>query len=193
MNELEKAKNGEFYNPNYNEDLILKRTRMQDMCFTYNNLLPSMIEERKDLIKEMINTSDSNFLLEQPIHIDYGDNVKIGKNFYSNYNLTILDGVSVTFGDNCFIGPNCSFYTAIHPIDYTLRNQGLEKAKPISVGDNCWFGGGVTVLPGVTIGSNCVIGAGSVVTKDIPDNVVVAGNPAKIIKSIEEGIKNERR
>lgn len=192
MNELEKAKQGDYYNPNYDEELILKRRKTADLCFKYNNTLPSNIEERNDIIKRLINTCDSNFLLEQPIHIDYGDNVKIGKNFYSNYNLTILDGVDVVFGDNCFIGPNCSFYTAIHPFDYNLRNKGLEKAKPISIGDNCWFGGGVIVLPGVSIGSNCVIGAGSVVTHNIPDNVIVAGNPAKIIKTIEEGIENEK-
>lgn len=156
MNELEKAKQGDYYNPNYDEELILKRRKTADLCFKYNNTLPSNIEERNDIIKRLINTCDSNFLLEQPIHIDYGDNIKIGKNFYSNYNLTILDGVDVVFGDNC------------------------------------WFGGGVTVLPGVSIGSNCVIGAGSVVTNNIPDNVIVAGNPAKIIKTIEEGIENEK-
>jgi len=192
MTELEKAKKGLFYNPNYVKEVILKREQMQDLCFTYNNLLPSMIDERRDLLKSMINTSDNDFLVEQPVYFDYGENIYIGKKFYSNHNLTILDGATVKFGDNCFVGPSCSFYTAIHPFDYNLRNQGLEKAEPITIGDNVWFGGGAIVLPGVSIGNNCIIGAGSVVTKNIPDGVVVAGNPARVIKSIEEGIKNEK-
>lgn len=186
MDELEKARNGLFYNPNYIKDIVDRRIKSQDKCFEYNNLLPSKVDMRKRLIKDLINTVDDNFVIEAPIHFDYGENISIGKNFYSNYNLTVLDGTSVSFGDNCFIGPNCSFYTAVHPVDYKLRNKGLEKALPIKVGNNVWFGGGVTVLPGVTIGNNVVVGAGSVVSHDVTDNVVVAGNPAKIIRRIEE-------
>lgn len=193
MDELELAKKGEWYNPNYNEDVILKRTYMQDLCYTYNNLLPSMLEERKDLLKEMIHTKTNDFLIEQPFYADYGINIKIGDKFYSNHNLTILDAAEVTFGNNCFIGPNCSFYTSIHPFDYKKRNEGLEQAKPITIGDNVWIGGSVSVLPGVHVGSNTVIGAGSIVTKDIPDNVIAVGNPCKVVKTIEEGIKNERK
>lgn len=186
MDELKKAKNGLFYNPNYVEEVKNKRISTQDICFEYNNTLPSKIDERRKIIKKLINTCDNNFEIVSPIHFDYGENITIGRNFFSNYNLTILDGVSVSFGDNCFIGPNCSFYTAIHPINYKLRNQGLEKALPIKVGNNVWFGGEVTVLPGVTISDNVVVGAGSVVTHDIPTGVIVAGNPAKIIRRIED-------
>lgn len=127
-----------------------------------------------------------NYWIEQPFWCDYGYNIEIGENFYSNHNLTILDGNKVKFGDNVFIGPNCSFYTAGHPLDTQRRNQGLEYAKPIIIGNNVWLGGNVCVLPGVTIGDNVVIGAGSVVTKDIPSNVVAAGNPCKIIKNLKD-------
>lgn len=192
MNELEKAQKGEYYNPNYSEELIKKRIATQDICHRYNSLLPSDNSKRKEIIQKLIVTKDSNFQLEQPIHFDYGENITIGERFYSNYNLTILDGAKVIFGNDCFIGPNCSFYTAIHPIDYHLRNQGLEKAAPITVGDNVWFGGNVTVLPGISIGSNVVIGAGSVVTKDIPSSVVAVGNPCHVIRKIKEGEKNEK-
>ncbi len=115
---------------------------------------------------------------------DYGYNIEIGDNFYANHNLLILDANKVKFGDNVFIGPNCGFYTSSHPLDYTIRNKGLEYANPIIVGDNVWFGGNVVVLPGVKIGDNTVIGAGSVVTKDIPSGVVAVGNPCRVIKNI---------
>lgn len=122
--------------------------------------------------------------IEPNFYCDYGFNISLGKNFYANHNLVILDANKVEFGDNVFIGPNCGFYTAGHPLDYVSRNKGLEYAKPIKIGNNVWIGGNVCVLPGVTIGDNVVIGAGSVVTKDIPANCLVAGNPGKIIKKL---------
>lgn len=115
---------------------------------------------------------------------DYGFNIHIGENFYSNHNLIILDAAPVTFGDNVFIAPNCGFYTAGHPLDATERNKGLEYAHPITVGDNVWIGGNVCVLSGVTIGNNSVIGAGSVVVKDIPPYSLAVGNPCKVIKTV---------
>ena len=111
--------------------------------------------------------------------------MKLEKNFYSNHNCVILDCAKVTFGDNVFVGPNCCFATAEHPLDETERNRGLETARPIQVGNSVWFGAGVTVLPGVTIGDNVVIGAGSIVTKDIPSHVIAVGNPARVIRSLE--------
>lgn len=110
----------------------------------------------------------------------------MGKNFYANFNLVILDEAPVTFGDNVFIAPDCGFYTAGHPINAEERNKGLEYARPITVGDNVWIGAGVRVLPGVTIGDNCVIGAGSVVVRDIPPHSLAAGNPCKVIKPINQ-------
>lgn len=183
MSEKEKMLAGEIYNANCNE-LIEERTKVKDLCCEYNNLKPSQEQERRFMIKKILGATKERFLIEQPFICDYGYNIEIGENFYSNHNLTILDGNKVIFGDNVFIAPNCSFYTAGHPLDYQTRNSGLEYAKPIKVGNNVWFGGNVVVLPGITIGDNCVIGAGSVVTKDIPSNMVAIGNPAKIIKEI---------
>ena len=124
--------------------------------------------------------------IEQPFYCDYGYNIEIGENFYSNHNLTILDCAKVMFGDNVLIGPNCSFYTAEHPLDSKTRTKGLEYAHQIKIGNNVWIGGNVTVLSGVTVGNNVVIAAGAVVTKDIPSDVVIAGVPAKIIKRINQ-------
>ena len=186
MNEKEKMLNGELYMPENDETLFNERIKCKTLCYQFNNLPPDKLDERKELIKKIIGKTGNKFWLEQPFICDYGYNIEIGENFYSNHNLTILDCAKVTFGDNVFIAPNVSFYTAEHPIDYETRNKGLEYAKPITVGNNVWIGGGVNVLSDVKIGNNVVIGAGSVVTKDVPDNVVVAGNPARVIKEIKE-------
>lgn len=184
MTEKEKMLAGEVYNANYDEELIKERQIAKDKCFEYNNIKPSDIEKRNKIMKTILGKSKDNFLIEQPFVCDYGYNIEIGENFYSNHNLVILDGNKVEFGNNVFIAPNCGFYTAGHPINYEERNRGLEYAKPITVGNNVWIGGNVIVLPGVTIGDNVVIGAGSVVNKDIPSNVVAVGNPCKVIKEI---------
>ena len=117
---------------------------------------------------------------------DYGYNIEIGENFCSNHNLLILDSAKVHIGDNVLIGPNCSFYTSTHPINYIERELGTELAKPINIGNNVWLGGNVIVLAGVTIGENSVIGAGSVVSRDIPPNTVAVGNPCRVIKNIND-------
>lgn len=184
MTEKDKMLKGEIYNANYDEELISERIKVKDLCYLYNNLLPSKTEERRELLIKILGKTKNNFLIEQPFNCDYGYNIEVGENFYSNHNLIILDGNKVIFGDNVFIGPNCGFYTAGHPLDAERRNEGLEYAKPITVGNNVWFGGNVVVLPGVTIGDNAVIGAGSVVNKDIPSNVVAVGNPCRVIKKI---------
>lgn len=184
MDEKEKMLAGELYDANYNEDLIKERSIAKDKCFEYNNIKPSKLEERKELMKQILGKTGKEFLIEQPFICDYGYNIEIGENFYSNHNLVILDANKVEFGDNVFIAPNCVFYTAGHPLDYQTRNKGLEYAKPIKVGNNVWIGGNVIVVPGVTIGDNVVIGAGSVVVKDIPSNSVAVGNPCKVIKKI---------
>lgn len=184
MTEKEKMLLGEIYDANYDEELIKDRYIVKDKCFEYNSIKPSDLETRKKLLKVILGKVKNEFLIEQPFMCDYGYNIEIGENFYSNHNLTILDANKVIFGDNVFIAPNCGFYTAGHPLDYKTRNQGLEYAKPIKVGNNVWIGGNVVVLPGVTIGDNVVIGAGSVVNKDIPSNVVAVGNPCKVIRTI---------
>lgn len=183
LNEKEKMMSGEIYDAG-DPVLVEERQKCKDLCFEYNHLLPSKIEDRKKLIKNLLGKTVENFHIEQPFYCDYGYNIEIGENFYTNHNVVILDCAKVTFGDNVFIAPNCGFYTAGHPLDAERRNKGLEDAKSISVGNNVWIGGGCTILPGVTIGDNTVIGAGSVVTKDIPANVLAFGNPCKVVREI---------
>ena len=189
MTEKEKMLNGKLYMPDNDETLFNERIKCKTLCYQFNNLSPDKLDERKELIKKIIGKTGNKFWIEQPFTCDYGYNIEIGENFYSNHNLTILDCAKVTIGNNVFIAPNVSFYTAEHPIDYETRNKGLEYAKPITVGNNVWIGGNVTILSDVTIGNNVVIGAGSVVTKDVPDSVVVAGNPARVIRKVE--VKND--
>ena len=184
MTEKEKVKQGLIYNPNYDEELTNERNKAKEICQEYNNLKPTQLEERKKVIKKLFGKTGENFLIEQNFFCDYGYNIEIGKNFYSNHNLVILDAAKVKFGDNVFIAPNCGFYTAGHPINPEERNQGLEYAKPIEIGNNVWIGGNVVVLPGVKIGDNTVIGAGSVVNRDIPSNVIAVGNPCRVKKEI---------
>ena len=143
-------------------------------------------EERHEFIKTILGESGANVHIEPDFWCDYGYRIKVGENFYANHGLVILDGGGVTFGDNVFIAPSCGFHTAGHPIDFERRNQGLEYAYPIVVGDNVWIGAGVQVMPGVTIGSNVVIGGGSIVTKDIPSDSVAVGNPCRVIRKITE-------
>ncbi len=182
--EKEKCALGLLYDANYDKELMKERTNCKLLCQEYNNLAYDKFEKRKKIIKKLFNKTQSEFLIEQPFVCDYGYNIEIGRNFYSNHNLIILDAGKVTFGDNVFIGPNCAFYTAGHPTEIELRNKGLEYAKPIKVGNNVWFGGNVVVLPGVEIGNNCTIGAGSVVVKNIPANSIAVGNPCRVIKTI---------
>lgn len=184
MTEKEKMLCGMIYDANYDTALIAERMRCKEMCRDYNDLRPSMMQERTDLLRRLFGTVKGELLVEQPFHCDYGYNIEVGENFYANFNLVILDGAKVKFGDNVFIAPNCGFYTAGHPLDAAQRNKGLEYARPITVGDNVWIGAGVSVLPGVTIGDNCVIGAGSVVNRDIPANTLAAGNPCRPIRKI---------
>ena len=192
MTEKEKMGRQMLYDANYDQELIRERTNAKELCYDYNHLRPSQEEEQRAVLKKLLGKTGENFCITAPFWCDYGYNIEIGENFYTNHNCVILDGAKVKFGDNVFVAPNCGFYTAGHPIDAGRRNAGLEYAYPITVGDNVWFGGGVQVMPGVTIGSNVVIGSGSVVTKDIPDNVVAAGNPCRVIRAItEEDLKRD--
>ncbi len=190
MTEKEKMLAGLMYNANYDKELIEERTKTQDLCYKYNNIIPSNFDERKKILKEILGNTKENFLIEQPFYCDYGYNVTLGENFYANHNLVILDPGKVTIGDDVFIGPNCGIYTAGHPLEYLERNKGLEYAKEVNIGNNVWIGGNVVILPGVTIGDNVVIGAGSVVNKDIPSNSLAVGNPCKVIKKLNpSGVK----
>ncbi len=186
MTEKEKMLKQMMYDANNDEDLLKERAIAKDLCFKYNQLMPSNVENQKKLLKELLGEADDSAIIVAPFWCDYGYNIKVGKNFFANHNTVILDGAKVTFGDNVFIAPNCGFYTAGHPIDAKRRNQGLEYAYPITVGNNVWIGAGVHVMPGVTIGDHVVIGAGSVVVKDIPSNSVAVGNPCHVIREITE-------
>lgn len=140
---------------------------------------------RRQLVEETFGTTGTGSYIEPSISFDYGFNIHVGKNFYANFNSIFLDICPITIGDNCMFGPNVQLYAATHPLHPVKRNSGLEYGKPITMGDNVWLGGGVVITPGVTLGDNVVVAAGSVVTKSFPDNCVIGGNPAKILKEIE--------
>lgn len=174
---------GEVYdavNPRFIEMLMTTR----DKLWEFNNLRPYEMDKMKDILRGLLGSHGKNFHVNQPFRCDYGCNIHIGEKFFANFNLTILDEAEVRIGDNCFIGPNVSIFTACHPLDAASRDTGVEWAEPVTIGDSVWIGGNATILPGVTIGDNVVIGAGSVVTRNIPSGVVVGGNPARIIKKV---------
>ncbi|MDI3090516.1 maltose acetyltransferase domain-containing protein [Priestia megaterium] len=182
--EREKMLNGEMYNP---ADAQLRRDRehARRQVRIYNETLESEDTKRTELLKDLFGSTGENVYVEPNIRVDYGYNIFVGENFFANFDCVILDICKVSFGDNCLLGPGVHIYTATHPIDPNERNSGKEYPKPIIFGDNVWIGGSSVINPGVTIGDNVVIASGSVVTKDVPNNVVVGGNPAKIIKKLE--------
>lgn len=184
MDIREKMRSGELYDANFNKELIDDRLRCKAKCQQMNTLPYECGERRTEILDSIIGVKLGNFIIEPPFWCDYGYNISLGDNFYSNHNLVILDAAPVTFGNNVFVAPNCCFTTAGHPLDVEQRNKGLEYARPITVGNNVWIGAGVTVLPGVTIGDNVTIGAGSVVNRDIPENCVAAGVPCKVIREL---------
>lgn len=183
MTEKEKMLNGIPYNA-CDEELFGERQSAKGMIFEFNYLHPSEIEKRNDIISRLFGKVNHNFFIEPPFRCDYGYNIFIGDNFYTNYNCTILDCAKVIIGNNVMFGPNVSLFTAGHPIHFETRNTGLEYAFPIVIGNNTWIGGGVIINPGITIGDNVVIGSGSVVTKDIPSNSIAVGNPCKVVREI---------
>ena len=162
--------------------LLERLNATKDRIWEYNKMRPSMLKERNELLRGLLGKSDGDTFINQPFYCDYGSNIRVGRRFFANFNFTVLDEAPVTVGDDCFIGPNVSIYTACHSTDPVERNSRREWAKPVTIGDNVWIGGSVTILPGVTIGSNVTIGAGSVVVKDIPDGCVAVGNPCRVVK-----------
>ncbi|OBR67015.1 galactoside O-acetyltransferase [Paenibacillus oryzae] len=168
------------------DGLIEERTECRLKIREYNQLRPDEHERRDELVRAILGKAGENINIEAPFRCDYGTNIEVGKNFYANFNCTILDVGKVTIGDNVLLAPNVSIYTAGHPIHPDSRNSGYEYGIAITIGDNVWIGGNVIINPGVTIGSNVVIGAGSIVTKDIPDNVIAVGSPCRVIREITE-------
>lgn len=184
MTEKEKAQKGLLYDAN-NDPVILKEMEVAaNLLYDYNALRPSDTEKKTEILRMLLGEMGQNITIRSPFYCDYGYNIEIGDNFFSNTNLVILDGAKVTIGDYVFIAPNVGIYTAGHPFDVEQRNSGLEYALPVSIGNNVWIGAHVAILPGVTIGDNSVIGAGSVVTKDIPSNTLAVGNPCRVIREI---------
>ncbi|MBQ1194058.1 MAG: sugar O-acetyltransferase [Lachnospiraceae bacterium] len=189
MSEKEKMLAGELYIA-MDEELRNDFFKAKKLTRLYNRTTEEEGDYRKQLLRELFESTGENFYIEPPFRCDYGCHISIGENFYSNYDCIILDVCKVKIGNNVLFGPRVSIYAAAHPIDAEIRNTGLEYGKPVTIGDNVWVGGSTVINPGVTIGNNVVIGSGSVVTKDIPDNVIAVGNPCKVLRQITEEDKN---
>ncbi|MGN0977911.1 MAG: sugar O-acetyltransferase [Faecousia sp.] len=167
------------------QEVYEEQKRARVLTQKLNTLDRSDFDSIAATVKELLDT-DQNAFINPPFYCDYGNHIKVGKNFFANYNCTILDVAQVTIGDNCLFAPNVSIYTAGHPLHPDSRNSAYEYGIRVTIGDNVWLGGNVVICPGVTIGSNTVIGAGSVVTRDIPEWSVAAGNPCRVIRKITE-------
>lgn len=185
MNQLELMQASLPYLPT-DRDLYRRYIECHKKTFRYNNLPPEALEEKERLIREILGKSGANIRIEPPFHCDYGFNIQTGDNFFANYNLVILDVGKVSFGDNVFLGPNVAIYAVSHPLHPETRARGYENGAPVKIGHNVWFGGNVVVNPGVSIGDNVVVGSGSIVCRDLPDNALAAGNPARVLRLIGE-------
>ena len=190
-NESEKDKmlKGVWYNANFDKELIDERMYAKDLCHQLNQLRPSDMQSRNRLLRKILQNVELDTVeILSPFIVDYGYNVYIGEGSFLNHNIYLMDCAEIRIGKKCFIGPNCGFYTAIHPLAAEPRNEGLEMAKPINIADNVWIAADVTVMPGVKIGKGSVIGAKSLVSKDIPAGVLAYGNPCKVVKRLGQDI-----
>ncbi|WP_316570077.1 maltose acetyltransferase domain-containing protein [Neobacillus sp. YIM B06451] len=183
--EKQKMLDGQMYNP---ADPKLEEARLNARRLTnaYNRTAENELEKRTEILRELFGTLGKNAFIEPSFRCDYGSNIYTGANFYANFDCVILDVCEVRFGDNCMLAPGVHIYTATHPLGAAERNSGREFGRPVTIGNNVWIGGRAVINPGVTIGDNAVIASGAVVVKDVPPNAIVGGNPAKIIKFIEE-------
>ena len=189
--EKEKMLAGDLYQA-FDEELLRERNQAKQLCFELNQTSPLETEQRKSIARRLIPTADETTWIESPFHCDYGYNMAIGRNFYVNHGVTILDCNRIRIGHNCLIAPHVCISAAAHPVSATSRSRGDEYTAPISIGDNCWIGANATICPGIEIGDNVVIGAGAVVTKSVPDNVVIGGVPARILRRLDnEGNSQE--
>ena len=186
MTEREKIHSGDIYQPG-DPEIMAEQVRYLDMLKEYNAISHLEQEKRDAMLKRMFAQIGENCYVETPFHANWGGHhVHFGKNIYANFNLTLVDDTHIYVGDYTMFGPNVTIATAGHPIHPDLRRQGLQYNMPVHIGRNCWLGAGVIVMPGVTIGDNVVIGAGSIVTKDIPSNVVAVGNPCRVLREVGE-------
>jgi len=186
MTEKEKMIAGELYD-GADAELVALRARARLLFEKYNSTSIAEPELRRELIKQLFSGTGDKYYIEPNFKCDYGFNITVGENFYANFDCVFLDGCKITIGDNCFVAPQVAIYTATHPLDPAVRNTGLEYGKPVTIGNSCWIGGHATINPGVSLGNNVVVASGSVVTKSFGDNVVIGGNPAKIIKALPIG------
>mgnify|MGYP002656212824 FL=1 len=186
MSEKNKMLAGEWYDANNDKDLGTERMKAKDLCFDLNHVRPSNQTKRQAIIKELLNYEPQSLELLSPFQADYGYNIDLGQRVFINHDCYFMDCNKIVIGADVFIGPNCGLYTAIHPLEYQARNEGVEQALPIKIGNNVWIGANVVVLPGVNIGDGAVIGAGSVVAKDIPANALALGTPAKTVRTINQ-------
>ena len=184
MTEQEKAEAGLLYNPNMTDEMKAFRFTVQDKIWEYNQLKPSQVKERRDFLAKIFGKIGEKCNILPPFKCDYGFHIEVGENFFANYNFIVLDGNYVRIGDNVWIAPNVGIYAAGHPLDVEDRIGGEEYAFPVTIGDNVWIGGGVTIIGGVTIGRNAVVAAGSVVIRDVPPGALVAGNPARVVRKL---------
>ncbi len=186
MSMKDKMHTGELYLPG-DEEIMREQLQRLDRLYDYNMTRPVEQEKRAQLLKEMFAEIGENCYIEPPLHTNFGGkHVHFGKNIYANFNLTLVDDTYIYVGDYTMFGPNVTVTTAGHPILPSLRRQGYQYNAPIHIGENCWIGAGVSIMPGITIGDNTVIGAGSVVTRDIPANVVAIGSPCRVLREIGE-------
>ena len=186
MSEKDKLHSGDLYLPS-DDSIMVEQIKCMDIQWEFNQTRPSEGEKRTELCKKMFASFGENSYIEPPLHANWGGHhIHVGKNVYANYNLTCVDDTYIYIGDYTMMGPNVILATGGHTVLPELREKGYQYNMPIHIGKNCWLGAGVIVLPGVTIGDNTVVGAGSVVTKDLPDNVVAYGNPCRVIRPIGE-------
>lgn len=193
MTLLEKIKNGELYNTfpefsseDFPEDLNQKLRVCKDLLYDFNHSRPGETQLREDIIRKVFAEVGENCYIEPPFHANWGCNMHVGKNFYANFNLTVVDDADITIGDNVMIAPNVVIATGTHPVCPELREQIYQYNLPVRIGSRVWIGAGAIILPGVTIGDDSVIGAGSVVTRDVPSGVVAVGNPCRVLREISD-------
>ncbi|MDG2916817.1 sugar O-acetyltransferase [Bisgaard Taxon 10/6] len=184
MSEKDRMLAGELFNP-FETELAKAKFQAQALLHEINHLHPAETQKKTSLFQQLLQTHLDDFTIELPFRCDYGFNIAIGKNFYANFNCTILDGAAVTIGNHVMFGPNVSLFATTHPVEPNYRRRGVF-ALPINIGDNVWIGGNSVVMPNMNIGNNVVIGAGSVVTRDIPDNCIAVGNPCRVLRKLNE-------
>lgn len=186
MNMKDRMHTGELYLPG-DEEIMVWQTQCLDRLYDFNNTRPTEFEKRQAMLREMFAEIGEGCYIEPPFRSNFGGaHCHWGKNVYANFNLTMVDDTHIYVGDCTMFGPNVTIATAGHPILPELREKGYQYNAPVHIGKNCWLGAGVVVLPGITIGDNVVVGAGSIVTKDLPSNVVAVGNPCRVLRPVNE-------